>query len=90
MSTSTADTSNPGALVQSVTSGGPADGAGLRAGDVVTALGSTAIRGTNDLVATIATHRPGDRVAATIRRGSRTIKVTVTLGTQPSQSASSG
>ena len=90
VSTSTADTSNPGALVQSVTSGGPADSAGLRAGDVVTALGSTAIRGTNDLVATIATHRPGDRVAATVRRGSRTIKVTVTLGTQPSQPASSG
>ena len=90
VSTSTADTSNPGALVQSVTSGGPADSAGLRAGDVVTALGSTPIRGTNDLVATIATHRPGDRVDATVRRGSRTIKVTVTLGTQPSQPASSG
>ena len=90
VSTSTADTSNPGALIQSVTSGGPADSAGLRAGDVVTALGSTPIRGTNDLVATIATHRPGDRVAATVRRGSQTIKVTVTLGTQPSQPTSSG
>ena len=84
VSTSTADTS-PGALVQSVTSGGPADNAGLRAGDIVTALGDTTIKGTNDLVATIADARPGDRVAATVRRGSQTIKVTVTLGTQPSQ-----
>ena len=90
VSTSTADTSNPGALIQSVTSGGPADDAGLRAGDIVTALGSTTIKGTNDLVATIATHRPGDRVAATVRRGSQTIKVTVTLGTQPSQPTSTG
>ena len=90
VSTSTADTSNPGALVQSVTSGGPADDAGLRSGDIVTALGSTTIKGTNDLVATIATHRPGDRVSATVRRGSQTIKVTVTLGTQPSQPTSSG
>jgi len=90
VSTSSADSANAGALVQSVTSGGPADRAGLRAGDVVKALGSTTIKGSNDLVATIATHRPGDRVTASVRRGSRTIQVTVTLGTQPSQPASTG
>ena len=90
VSTSSADTANPGALVQSVSSGGPADAAGLRAGDIVTALGSTTIKGTNDLVATIAAHRPGDRVTATVRRGSQTIKVTVTLGTQPSQTTTAG
>jgi putative serine protease PepD len=88
--TSTADTSTAGALVQSVTSGGPADAAGLRSGDILTALGTTTIKGTNDLVATIAAHRPGDRVTATVRRGSKTIKVTVTLGTQPTQPTSSG
>jgi putative serine protease PepD len=88
--TSTADTSTAGALVQSVTSGGPADAAGLRSGDIVTALGTTTIKGTNDLVATIAAHQPGDRVTATVRRGSKTIKVTVTLGTQPTQPTSSG
>jgi len=90
VSTSSADTANPGALVQSVNRGGPADAAGLRAGDIVTALGSTTIKGTNDLVATIAAHRPGDRVTASVRRGSQTLKVTVTLGTQPSQPTSSG
>jgi S1-C subfamily serine protease len=56
----------------------------------VTALGTTAIKGTNDLVATIAAHRPGDRVTASVRRGGQTIKVSVTLGTQPSQPTSSG
>jgi putative serine protease PepD len=90
VSTSSADTANPGALVQAVTTGGPAAAAGLRAGDVVTALGSTTIKGTNDLVATIATHKPGDRVTATVRRGSQTMKVTVTLGTQPSQPTAGG
>jgi putative serine protease PepD len=90
VSTSTADTSTAGALVQSVTSGGPADAAGLRSGDILTALGTTTVKGTNDLVATIAAHRPGDRVTATVRRGSKTIKVTVTLGTQPTQPTSSG
>jgi putative serine protease PepD len=90
VSTSTADTSGAGALVQTVTRGGPAANAGLRSGDVVTALGSTTIRGTNDLVAAIATHKPGDRVDLTVKRGSQTIKVTATLATQPTQASSSG
>ena len=37
-----------------MTSGGPADDAGLRAGDIVTKIGSTTINDTNDLVAAIA------------------------------------
>jgi S1-C subfamily serine protease len=90
VSTSSAGTATPGALVQSVTTGGPADQAGLRGGDIVTALGATPIKGTNDLVATIAAHRPGERVTASVRRGGQTIKVTVTLGTQPSQPTTSG
>jgi putative serine protease PepD len=90
VSTSDAAAATPGALIQSVTSGGPAADAGLRGGDIVTALGTTTIKGTNDLVATIAAHRPGDRVTASVRRGGQTIKVTVTLGTQPSQPTSSG
>jgi putative serine protease PepD len=90
VSTSTADTSTAGALVQSVSSGGPADDAGLRSGDIVTAVGKTAIKGTNDLVAAIATHKPGERVTVSVRRGSQTVEVTVTLGTQPTQATSSG
>jgi S1-C subfamily serine protease len=90
VSTSSADTANPGALVQAVSTGGPAADAGLRSGDIVTALGTTTIKGSNDLVAAIATHKPGDRVTASVRRGSQTIKVTVTLGTQPTQAAQSG
>jgi len=90
VSTSSVSTTTTGALVQSVTGGGPADDAGLRSGDIVTALGGRAIKGTNDLVAAIATHKPGDRVTATVHRGSQTLKVTVTLGTQPTQATSSG
>ncbi|HEX6620180.1 MAG TPA: trypsin-like peptidase domain-containing protein [Solirubrobacteraceae bacterium] len=90
VATSTADSSSPGALVQSATSGGPASDAGLRSGDVVTAVGSTPIHGTNDLVAAIATHKPGDRVELTVRRGSQTVKLTATLGTQPTQATSTG
>jgi putative serine protease PepD len=90
VSTSTVSATTAGALVQAVTAGGPAADAGLRAGDVVTALGTTAIKGSNDLVAAIATHKPGDRVDISVRRGSQTLKVTATLGTQPTQASSSG
>ena len=64
-------TGTAGALIQSVSSGGPAASAGLRSGDVVTRIGSAAIKGTNDLVAAIAVHAPGDRVAVTVKRGSQ-------------------
>ena len=90
VATSTADSATPGALVQSVTSGGPAADAGLRSGDVVTSIGTSAIHGTNDLVAAIATHKPGDRVELTVRRGAQTVKLTATLGTQPTQATTSG
>jgi putative serine protease PepD len=90
VATSTADSATPGALVQSVTSGGPAADAGLRSGDVVTSIGTSAIHGTNDLVAAIATHKPGDRVELTVRRGSQTVELTAILGTQPTQATTSG
>jgi putative serine protease PepD len=90
VSTSDVGSTTTGALVQSVSSGGPAADAGLRSGDVITKLGSTTIKGTNDLVAAIATQKPGDKVTVTVRRGSNTTDLTVTLGTQPTQATSSG
>jgi putative serine protease PepD len=90
VSTSDLGTGTAGALIQSVTSSGPAAGAGLRSGDVVTRIGSATIKGTNDLVAAVAAHAPGDRVQVTVKRGSNTQTVTVTLGTQPTQAAQSG
>ena len=81
----------PGALVQSVTSSGPAADAGLRSGDVVTALGST----TDQAARTTWSRRsrrtsPGTTSQLTVRRGSQTVKLTATLGTQPTQATSTG
>ena len=76
-----------GALVGSVTAGGPAQSAGLKAGDVVTAIGGKKITGSGDLVSAIASHAPGDRIEITVRRGSDTKTVTATLGTQPAKRA---
>jgi putative serine protease PepD len=90
VSTSSVSSTTSGALIQNVTADGPAADAGLRSGDVITKLGSTTIKGTNDLVAAIATHEPGDKVTVTVRRGSDTSDLTVTLGTQPTQATSAG
>jgi S1-C subfamily serine protease len=49
-----------------------------------------AVGDSTDLVAAIATHEPGDQVQLTVRRGSSTEHLTVTLGTQPTQAASNG
>ena len=86
LSTSNA-TGTTGALVGQVISGSPADDAGVKAGDVVTALGGTAVKDSNDLVAAIADHHRGDTVTLTVRRGSSTLHLTAKLGTQPTQSA---
>ncbi|MGZ7022954.1 MAG: S1C family serine protease, partial [Ilumatobacteraceae bacterium] len=75
-----------GALVDQVTSGSPADDAGVKAGDVITALGGTAVKDSNALVVAIADHKPGDTVTLTVRRSASTLHLTAKLGTQPAQS----
>jgi len=65
--------------VQSVAAGGGAAAAGLRVGDVVTAVDGTAVMGPNGLVAAIAAHRPGEELTLTVRRGTRTLALVATL-----------
>jgi putative serine protease PepD len=89
IATSNASTSS-GAAIAQVSAGGPAASAGLRAGDVVTRFGDAGVTSPNDLVAAIASHHPGDKVDVTVRRGSSTEHASVTLGTQPAQSAGAG
>jgi putative serine protease PepD len=89
VSTSTATGATAGATVGQVTSGGPAAAAGLKAGDVVTAIDGTTVKGTSDLVAAIASHNPGDSVTLTVRRGSSTQHLTTTLRAQPTQRSTS-
>jgi putative serine protease PepD len=81
---STQDTSNStGARVAQVTSGGPAAGAGLQAGDVITAVGDTKVSDANDLSSVVDTHDPGEQVSLTIQRSGQQRTVSVTLGTRP-------
>lgn len=87
VSTGTADEATAGAQVAEVVQGSPAAEAGLRQGDVITALGETEIASTEDLVAAIAEREPGERVALEIERNGKSMAVKVTLGTQPAESS---
>jgi putative serine protease PepD len=63
-----------------VTPGGPADQAGLKAGDVITKLGGVPIDSGPTLVSEIWTHKPGEKVAVEYTRDGKAAKTTVTLG----------
>jgi S1-C subfamily serine protease len=69
--------------VARVTSGSPADRAGIRAGDVVRTLGSADVRCLAGLRAALRVHRPGDRVVLVVRRGEQTLRLNVELGARP-------
>lgn len=73
-------TASQGALVIDVTAQGPADKAGVKAGDIITELAGTKIANVTDLLAALRQQEPGKTVDLTVRRGSNDQKLTVTLG----------
>jgi putative serine protease PepD len=69
-----------GALISSVTPGGPADKAGLKAGSVVVKANGRAVNSSDGLVAAVHAAAPGDKMTLTLSDGST---VTATLTGQP-------
>jgi len=79
--------STEGAIVAGVVAGGPADQAGLRPGDVITAVGDEPVTSPEDLLAALRTHRPGDTVTMTVRApGDDARQAQVTLTDRPAVS----
>ncbi len=74
-----------GAIVSSVVAGGPADDAGLRAGDRLLSVGSTKVTGPDDVAAAVLKAKPGDEVKVGVQRSGDSRTLTVKLGTRPSQ-----
>jgi serine protease Do len=72
-----------GVLVADVMRGGPAEVAGLRAGDVIVEFGGLAIKEVPDLQRQAAAAAPGQRVALQIVRERARVPVTVTVGEMP-------
>jgi serine protease Do len=81
--TSTDSTSTGGATQPAVEAGSPADKAGLKENDVITALDGTPVDASHPLVALLATHDAGSTITLTIQRGSDSLQVSVTLSTRP-------
>lgn len=69
-----------------VLSGSPADKAGLKAGDVITKLDDTDVNSKQSLTTLLNKHQPGDNVRLTVQRNGKTLHITVTLGSMPSDS----
>jgi putative serine protease PepD len=69
-----------GVTVGSVSSGSAADSAGVKAGDVITAVDGTKVTTAEKLRAIIAGHKPGDSITLTIERGGSPKTLTATLG----------
>jgi putative serine protease PepD len=72
------------AIVHSVSAGGPAAKAGLKAGDVITAINSAATAGDDAVIAAIRSHQPGQTISVTYQRGGSSHTVQVTLTQQSS------
>jgi 2-alkenal reductase len=86
-----------GAYVVSLVDGGPADQAGIRAGDLPTnipglnaggdlivALDGTSVKTFDDLLSIlITTKSPGDTVILTVLRDGQSVNIPVVLGTRP-------
>jgi serine protease Do len=75
---------NAGALITNVTSGSPADKAGLRPGDVITKIGDKDISTTEDLISALGSHQIGDQVEIVYYRGSVQKVANATLEGSPS------
>jgi putative serine protease PepD len=65
-------------------SGEPADAAGLREGDLITAIDAKPVSGAAELRGLVREHRPGERSTITVTRGGRSLDIAVTFGSRPS------
>ncbi|WP_309061354.1 trypsin-like peptidase domain-containing protein [Streptomyces sp.] len=63
-----------------VSTGGPGDRAGIRAGDVITEVDGRRVHSGEELIVKIRAHRPGDRLELTLERDGEERKVSLVLG----------
>ncbi|HVS36189.1 MAG TPA: PDZ domain-containing protein [Gemmataceae bacterium] len=72
-----------GVEIMDVLPGSPADKAGLKKGDVVTALDSTAVTDPAGLAGAVAGHKPGDEVTFKVMRDGKEQSIKVKVGQRP-------
>lgn len=72
-----------GALITQVVSDTPAEDAGLRVGDIITAIDLIPVDANHPLADVVAQYEPGDRVTLTIWRSGQIEEILITLGEHP-------
>src|SRR4051812_6040010 len=77
------DSSAPNALLAGAQPNTPAGKAGLKKGDVITAVDDTTVASGDDLSRAIDAHKAGDKVTITFQRGGSDHTVSLTLATRP-------
>ncbi|MFB7552072.1 trypsin-like peptidase domain-containing protein [Streptomyces sp. NPDC056154] len=63
-----------------VTADGPGARAGIKPGDVITAVDGQRVHSGEELIVKIRAHRPGDRLDLTLTRGGKDLSISLTLG----------
>jgi S1-C subfamily serine protease len=68
-----------GARVVSLQAGAPASRTDLKVGDLIIKVDGKPVTGSSDVVVAVRTHQPGEKVTLTVRRGGKTLEITVGL-----------
>ncbi|WP_405670742.1 trypsin-like peptidase domain-containing protein [Streptomyces sp. NBC_01530] len=80
----TGDGARVGAKAQgggpAVNAGGPGDKAGIKAGDVITAVDGRRVHSGEELIVRTRAHRPGDRLELTVLRDGKEKRISLVLG----------
>lgn len=74
---------NQGAVIGQVVQAGPAAQAGLKDGDIITAVDGKALNDSTTLRQVLLAHGPGDKITLSVLRDGKTLQLPVTLGTRP-------
>jgi len=80
-----AGTRGAGVAIAGVEARGPASRAGLRPGDVVTAVNGQKVDTTQGLIRAVAAIPPGGSARLNVRRGNQNVEVPVTVGRRPAE-----
>ncbi|UFU05582.1 S1C family serine protease [Ruania halotolerans] len=71
--------------LEAIVSGGPADEAGLRPGDVIVAMDGEPVTAPDELIVKIRSRAPGETITLTVREGGQDRDVDVVLGERASE-----
>jgi len=69
-----------GVRITGVRAGSPAEQAGLKGGDIITAIGAKTVANLYDMTDALRSHQAGDTVVIVLRRADAEVHVTAVLG----------